>query len=140
MIKEKVDDYLLSMGNNKSGIVNPDRRHNAGPVLFELFVWQEACTVAEAQLKSAWVDARTSGVIMPDDALRDLSTGEHIVAESARFSCLVTLQSPRNTFDKEKFLDIASKRLKLPRIKLLSLMEEATRPSKAPLGKRVLEV
>lgn len=133
-LKDKLCAALESMVK----IVKPRDRTNAGPYLFDIWVYQEMCAFAEAKLKAAWKVAQDNGVISDDDTLR-LAAGETIVAESDKFSCVATVAAPGERFDKDVFIAKLAKKFKLEPSDIEAVMENSKLTNKAALTKRVLE-
>jgi hypothetical protein len=118
-----------------------DDDSNAATALYEIFYWQEICSVAKDKLKKAWASAQGhDGLIDTDDDLRGLGKGEHIACESNDFSALITVQDPRLNFDKELFKENVSKACKVPMKKLEAQEALSKVTTKCPLEKRVVEV
>ena len=120
---------------------NPDRKDksNAGRMLHEIWIWQECASLAASAEKAAWQAAQLGdhSLIPPDAELRE-DTGESIVADSDSYSCLVRVDAPRATFDKETFIAIVSREYKIPAAELLRVVERSTKEGTAPLTKRVV--
>jgi hypothetical protein len=141
MAKEQYKTALADHLSNLAKFVKrPDLKNNVGSYLGEIFTWQEVEGLAAAKLKAAWKASQDSGLIPPDDDMRDkYDQDEHIVTESNAFSCLVTVGKPRKTFDLDVFLDTLAKKFKLDRARLASLAETCKKEGKAPLTKRIRE-
>lgn len=120
--------------------MKPRDRTNAGPYLFEIWIWQELSTFADDKLKLAWKKAQDAEIVEDDDTLRK-SLGETIVVESDKFSVVTTVAEPAQRFDKDLFIANVAKKYKL-RVGDLEAMadsKDAKKESKAALQKRVLE-
>jgi hypothetical protein len=124
---------------SSTGALRAKRGDNFGPVLRKLYLLQEMSDYAEDELKAAWAEATKEGVLPPDDDLRE-EKGERIVTESEQFSLIVSVDKPRKTFSRDKFVEAIAKKFKIDRAKLDALIATATTDGKAPLSKRILEV
>jgi hypothetical protein len=132
-LKEKLIGLLESMVD----ALKPRDKSNAGSYLFEIWVWQEMCALAEAKLKVAWKRAQDDGIIADDDTLR-ATLGETIVVESDKFSCVATVASPSSRFDQPTFIQKVAKKWKLNAADLNKVADQSKLPSKSALTKRVL--
>lgn len=139
-IKEQISAYATEGLDPKSGIKNPDRKHNGGTRLYDIYFWQELSALADARLKEAWASAAEQGLVKSDDHYRNAGPGESIAAESPSFSVLMKVSSPRKTLDKEALLDTLSKKLRIARPAVEDLLEQHMKEGKASLSKKVLEV
>jgi hypothetical protein len=122
-------------------VKRPDSKHNIGATLGEIFTWQTISDIADKKLKGAWTAACADGIIPADDDMRDkYDQDEHIVTESNKFSCIVTVGKPRENFDREKFIGEVARKYKLDPVRLSKLAEDCVKEGKAPLTKRIREV
>lgn len=139
--KQKLVAYLEAIGSNKSGVTNPDGRDNLGTTLCDIFTWHEVKAFAEDRLKRAWANAQgKDGLFSDDDLLREeLAKGEHILAESNSFSCIVKVENPRLLFDEDLYIKCVAKKFKISEAKLRDMATECFKQSKPVLKKRVLE-
>lgn len=112
---------------------------NVGAFLLAIFYWQEVMAFAEAKLKAAYSQAANEGVFPADDKLRQLGKGEHIVAESDRFSLLASVQDPRLIFDREACFASICRKFGIDRNKLNIVVDQSKRQTTPPLGKYVVE-
>lgn len=136
-MKEFVQDQMHA-ARTEFGV--PDKKDNAGPMLADVFFWQEVSAMAEKALKEAWAALQgEDGFIGDDDALRDLGPGEQIVAESGSFSCLIKVTEPRKSFSREDFIWNISKRFKAKKEDLEKIAESSMKAGKASLTKRIVE-
>jgi hypothetical protein len=134
-LKEK----LQAMLDGLSKVVKPKRdTANAGSYLYDIWFFQEMESFACDRLKIAWKKAQDEGVIPADDDMR-ATIGETIIVDSDRFSCVATVASPAERFDKEVFIDNLVKTLKLNREKVEAIAERSKKKNKAQLTKRVIE-
>lgn len=117
---------------------NPDRT-NAGKYLWAIFYWQVLSDTADKAFKEAWESAVTAKVLDPDEKLRELGAGEHLLADSNSFSALVSVSKPRSDFDREAFIDAIAKKYKIEKAKLTALATSCTKQGKPSLKKRVVE-
>jgi|SRR6185312_13020734 len=121
------------------GVKNPDRKSNVGTALFEIFIWQELCTLAENKLDAAWEALSEEGLLLDDNKLRAKGPGEYIETESDSFSCIVTVKNPGARINKDKFLEAAARKARISKESLEELWENCCAPTKSPLSKKVLE-
>lgn len=116
----------------------PDKKDETERMLHDVFVWQEICSMAEKNLKAAWAAAQSgSGVVEDDDTLRK-SAGAAIAAESKTYSCVVKVDNPRESFDKDEFVSLVAAKYKLNPARVLQLAELAKKPTAAPLSKKIV--
>ena len=137
-IRQHIEE-LLAQGHS-DGLGQTDAS-NIGQTLYDIFFFQEVIEYAEIQLRKYWAAAQGEHrPIDTDDELRKLGKGEHIVAESDKFSCVVTVNNPRLSLDKDAFIASISRKFKLKRDVLDKLADASKKRSRAPVQKRVLEV
>lgn len=117
---------------------SPDKS-NSGKYLWPIYYWQILSAFAEASFKEAWQNAVTAKVVSPDEELRQLGAGEHLLTDSKLFSAMVTVSKPRTTFDRELFIDTVAKKYKLDKVKLVALAESCKTQGNPALTKRVVE-
>ena len=140
-IKDKLIDYLQNFPANTAGVlVNPDRKTNTGPALFDCFIWQEISTFADKQSEEAWEALVDEGVLKSDDQLRKMVIGEHIVAESPHFSVITKLSNARENLDKELFFTTLARRFKVSKEAIEEIAAKCSKTGKVPLQKRIVEV
>lgn len=138
--KQRIVAYLSDLGNSRSAITNPNRKDNKSKYLFDIFIWQTAYKFAGDKLEKAWTQAQTDGVIDSDETLRSMDkSDEHIVSETNNFSCVVKLDKPRETFNRNLFIETVAKKYKINVVDLLVIADACKDKGKAPLHKRVLE-
>lgn len=129
-------DQLAANGK----VLKTQKSDNLGPLLGRVYFWQEARRHAEEQLKVGWKTLETEGLISDDDALRAAGVSEErIVVESNDFSVIVKIDSPRQTFSRDRFIKLIAKRFKLDEGRLEQLAKECVTETRPPLSKRVLE-
>jgi hypothetical protein len=135
-LKEK----LHAMLDGLAKVVKPKRdTANAGSFLYDIWFFQEMEAFACDRLKIAWKVAQDQGIIPEDDDLRK-KQGETIVVDSDRFSCVATVASPAERFDKEVFIDnLVATFPKLKRADVEAVAERSKKKNKAQLTKRVIE-
>lgn len=139
-IKDQITTLLdEKLKDTREGVRNPDRRHNSGPVLFEIAYWQEISDLADKRLKQSWTAAEENGVLKSDDYYRQ-TPGETIAAESEKFSCLMKVSSPRKTIDKEAFIAAVAKKCRIAAAAIEDFWEANLKEGKASLSKKILEV
>lgn len=120
--------------------INPDRS-NSGKMLWTVYFWQVVKATAEKQLKAAWTGIQgPGGLVEDDDKLRALTIGEHICAESNKFTAIIKIDHPRKTFNADLFIEKAARRFRVTEDKVRALIEECKEAGNAPLTKRVLEL
>lgn len=139
----KTKDRLLEKLGELRGapVLQFKRGDNRGPLLGEVFVWQETKKYAEEQLKKAWKALVAEDIIDEDDVLREAGVGEErILNESNTFSVVATVDKPRRTFNREMFIRLIVQRFRVPAEALQDMVEDAMTDGTAPLTKRVLEV
>jgi hypothetical protein len=120
--------------------INPDRS-NSGKQLWEVYFWQVVADLADARYKAGWeLLQKAGGLVDSDEGLRDLTTGEHIAAESNKFSVLVTVSKPRRKFDREKFAKDAARKFEVSIEKVEALIEKCIIPGNPALTKRIIEI
>ena len=124
----------------KQQFVKAKNGDNMGPFLAEIFVWQEVRKHADEMLKDTWKQVQAEGIIANDEALRALGKGEHIVAESDKYSCLITVDKPRDKFDRTDFIAEVAKKYKIKPSELQALERDCMGETSAPLTKRIIEV
>lgn len=137
----KLKDILIDAVGKLVGRVIPAKGKKSAVYLTEIFAWQEICSHASTKLEEAWVRAHKVGVVPADDEMRK-TAGETIIAESDRFSCVAKVSKPRETFDRDKFINEVMRVYKLEPAEhavLMALVERCKVPGKAALSKRVLE-
>jgi hypothetical protein len=138
--KKKLLEELDTLAKPDGGVLSFKRGDNHGPLLGQIFVWQEAKKYAESQLKKAWKTAADEGLIQDDAILREKNQGEeHVIIQSNSFTCMVTVDKPHQTFSKDKFVEAVAKRYKLDRAQLDRVAATCTTDSVAPLKKRIVE-
>lgn len=136
VIKERVLSGLTALVES---LPSP-RKSNDAKYYQEIFAWQEIAALAEDRMKAAWKEAQgPAAVIEADDDMRARGVGDHIVSEAGNFSCVAKVANEGQRFDKEAFVELAAKKLKVPPSKIMALMMDATKPSKAALQKRIME-
>ena len=118
----------------------PQDEGNLGPLLVEIFAWQEVASYAKKALETCWEAAQKEGAIPTDDELRELSEGENIVAESDCFSVLAKVSAPRKNFDRDMFIDVIAHKYKIKKTTLITLAEECKKETVPVLSKRIVEV
>lgn len=119
--------------------INPDRS-NSGKMLWNVYFWQVVADLAEARCKSSWEAIQgTGGLVGKDDELRDLTVGEHIAAESSKFTALVTVTKPRRNLDRAKLVSELARKFRVPAKKIEAIIEKCKVAGTAPLSKRVVE-
>jgi len=137
---EKLHAYIHT---TMAAYPNPDQkaRGNAGRMLHEIWIWQEAAALAASAEKAAWQAAQLGDnyLIPPDGELRD-DAGESVVADSPSYSCVVRVDAPRASFDRDTFIALVSRQYKIPAAELLRIVERSTKGGTAPLTKRVVPV
>lgn len=133
-MKEK----LVEQVTRNLGLLTPDRS-NSGKYLWPIFYWQVISDTADKAFKEAWEAAVVAKVIGPDEKLRELGPGEHLLADSNSFSALVSVSKPRSDFDREAFIDAIAKKYKIERAKLVALASSCTKQGNSSLRKRVVE-
>lgn len=139
--RDALQQLLTGIGSTQSGVVNPDRKVPDGVLLGDIFTWQYISDQADAKLKAAWKAAQgNDGNIEKDDELRDLAVGDHVVAESPSFSCVVTIGEPKLNFDKEEFIRIVAKTYKLSEAELTTLASTCKKETAKSVSKKVLVV
>jgi hypothetical protein len=138
-IKQGIIDVLNdSMSAGK--LIKKYKEDDLGPYFWSIFYWQEIKKHSEAAHEAAWKVAQRAKVVKDDDDLRDLGGGEHIIADSKLFSFIARVDSPRQTFDPEKFIKLVAKKFKLDEDVLTRMAADCLKDSKPPLSKRILEV
>jgi hypothetical protein len=123
-----------------NGTKNPDSKNNVGNYLGDIYLWQVVGEIAADRLKAAWNYLNSDKLMPDDDHLRANVEGEIVALKSPTFALQVKVAKPRESFDKDLFIEKASKRFKIDKHKLLELSMECTKQSKAPLTKKVLEL
>lgn len=119
--------------------INPDRSLT-GKQLWTVYFWQVVAEVAEKSKKASWEAIQgAGGLVDADDKLRALSAGEHIAAESNKYTVMVKLSEPRKTFNLEAFIEKAARRYRIPKDKLTELAEACRTEGKPALTKRIIE-
>lgn len=129
----------ISRLGETNGTKNPDERHNVGSLLGEIYLWQVATDIASDRLKAAWKELEAEELLPSDDKLRTDVEGELVALQSPHFSLQIKVAKPRESFDKDMFIEKASKKFKIDKHKLIELSRECVKLSKAPLTKKVLE-
>jgi hypothetical protein len=139
-VKTLLTTKLDKLATPDGGVLTFKRNDNQGPLLGEIYVWQETKKYADSQLKKVWKAAADEGLIDDDDVLREKKQGEeHVITQSTAFTCMVTVDKPRQTFSKDKFVEAVAKRYKLDRAALDKIAATCTTDSVAPLSKRIVE-
>lgn len=120
---------------------NPDRKSNAGPFLYKIWLWQTIAGIAKKELEKAWKVAQEEGLIPDDKFLRDKYEGseETIIVDSDYFSCAVKVSEAGQRFDLPTFITKISKKYKIPMPKLMATADLSKQPVTAALSKKVLE-
>jgi hypothetical protein len=132
--QDKLYDALMDMVD---AFRNPDSKENAGPLLHDVFVWQEIKSIADKNLKAAWSAAQSDeGILPPDDELRE-EVGQNIPVQTKTYSCIVKVDEARETFDRDAFISSVAAKFKIPAAKLVAVADRSKKPSAAPLSKRV---
>lgn len=139
-IKDKVIETLNGLTNPKAGIAKRFSGDNTGPFLSDIYIWQVTEAYAGEKKKEAWKTAQTEGFVPSDTQLRGFAEGDHIVADSKQFSCLVKVTRPHGRFNKDEFVAAVARKYKIKMGELLKLVEQYTEPGAVPLTKRVAEV
>ena len=139
-IKRQIKSFLEGIHDSRVGGVRNPEKGNSGKLLFDIYTWQVVSDIAEEMLKAAYEQAQQRGGIMgDDDRLRLLGEGDHIVAESDKFSATAKVSKPRANFDREAFITDICKTFKLQESKVQACVKRSTKTGKASLTKRVLE-
>ena len=123
-----------------NGTKNPDSRNNVGAALGKVYLWRVAVEIATDRLKTAWNDLTNKELIPEDEILRKSIEGETVAIKSPSFGLQIKVSKPRESFDKDAFLDKVSKKFKIEKHKLIELSKECTKLSKAPLSKKIVEL
>lgn len=132
-VKETLIDRLQALGQV---LPSGKRGDNLEPLLAEIYLAQETKKWAEDKLKKAWAAAQDEAV--PDDAaMRAKGVGQHLVCESKNFTVTAKVDTPRQSFDKDAFIEQVSKRFKLPLDRLKAIADGCVAKSAPPLTKRV---
>lgn len=119
--------------------INPDRS-SSGKVLWNVYFWQVVGEIAAEKEKAAWKELqKAGGLVDDDDKLRSLSKGEHIAAESNKFTAMITVAAPRLNFDRDEFVAEVARKYRVAKKKLEALVEKCKHPGAAPLTKRIIE-
>lgn len=136
----KSSTYTENLRSFLGAIPDATDKSNAGPILAEIYKWQEACDYAKKRLEAAWKEAQAKGGVVPaDDDIRDMEPGEHIIAKGKVFACFVKLNNPSNRFDKETFIRKLSKKYKISIDDLEALAKVSTIEAKGQLTKKIIE-
>ena len=137
-MSNSIKDRLTAQVTKNLGLIAPDKS-NIGKYLWPIFYWQVISEVADAAFKEAWNAAANAEVFDEDNKLRELGTGEHLLADSDSFSALISVSKPRMNFDREAFIGAVAKKYKIPADKLEALAETCKVKGNASLTKRVVE-
>lgn len=103
-----------------------------------IYFWQEVSSLADAKLKESWEQAQKTG-IPSDDELRAMPVGDHVVDEDKRFTLVVKISKPRESFDLDMFIAALVKKHKLDPVELRALADRSKKTTKPSLSKKVLE-
>jgi len=139
-IKQSIISLLTTNLNSSSKIIKRYKEDDLGPYFGTIYYWQEIKKFSEAAHEAAWKTARAAKVIKEDDDLRDLGSGEHIIADSKLFSFIVKVDAPRKNFNRERFISVVAKRYKLNEAELAKIAADCFDDGTPPLSKRILEV
>lgn len=133
---EKLQDFIrVTVGS----YTNPEPRSNEGRLLHDIWVWQEVAALAGAAEKAAWQAAQLGDdALIPTDAELRGKAGEAIVADSAAYSCIVRVDGPRKSFDRDTFIALVARKFKIPAADIAQLAELAKVEGASPLTKRVV--
>jgi hypothetical protein len=117
-----------------------------------IFFWQTVCKLATDRLETAWAQAQTpfdnkkdtaingSPLIMSDDEMRAVGTGEHVVMSTKNFIIVAKVDKARETVDLDTTLAAIAHEFKiLDTVRLIKVANESKVKGQAPLTKRVLE-
>jgi hypothetical protein len=137
-IRQRIEEHLRV---GREDIAAYTDRSNVGQQLYDIFYWQEVLHKATEELKHAWDRAQRQegGLIDTDEDLREMGKGEHIVTESEKFTCVVTVQDPRRNLNPSALIEEVCKKFKTKPQVVEGLIETAKLPTKAPLQKRIVE-
>lgn len=132
-INESVTSILEALSPKKGA-------RNTEAVLFEICKWQEAKSIADRNLKTAWAKAQEEDGLIPDDEkLRKKKLGTHIVTEGGKFSVTAKLSAGDNRLDPEKLAAKMARKFKVPLADCVKLIEASRTQGNPKLEKRVLE-
>jgi len=116
---------VSALGALKNDIQSPDTKHNQGRYLAEAYFWDAVADYAKKQADRAWKGMESDGVIPDDGARRELTTGEHILAESPRFVCRAVVTVPVRRFNVGELAKMLKKKHKIPEPTTVQYCEEA---------------
>lgn len=133
--QEKLREHIITA---VEAFKAPDKKGESERMLHDVFVWQELSSLAEKNLKAAWAALQSgAGFVEDDDTLRE-KPGATIAVESKTYSCLIKVDNPRETFDKDEFVSLVAAKFKLNPARVLPLADLAKKQGAAPLSKKIV--
>lgn len=134
--------YISALGS-KNGHINPDKKHNSGNYLGDLFIWNTAKKYCETMIADIEGQMLREKLVKDKEKLRKEAGNsypyENVVCESPSFVLVGKVQTPRSSFDKDAFIQKVSVGHKIPKHKLIELAEGCVKKSAAPVSMSIME-
>lgn len=118
--------------------VNPDK-DNIAPMLASAYFYTHMRKFADTRLKETYTSMSKENLIPDDDTLRE-SPGENRVLTTDHFAFISKVANPRQSFDKDAFINAVADKYSISRSDLRKLAEQSVKLSKTPLTKEVIEL
>lgn len=120
-------------------IKNPDEKHNEGSYLGEAFLWQTIEDYAKKKYEAVFKKMEENNVIKDREARKTLSSGEHELSNSPRFTMTAKVTQPVRQFSADYLAAQLKKRYKVPEPTAKQMIEEAKRPSTSRVSLEIVE-
>ena len=120
-------------------VASPERT-NVGQFIAKRFLWTKVEKFAKEKVKEIDKLMVQDKLVPPDDELRSNGESEKILVKTPNFVFTAKITNPRQTFNKEEFIERLCREFKLDKSKVRKLSEECVKLSVAPLSKNVIEV
>jgi hypothetical protein len=114
---------------------NPDAKDNKGRIIGEIYLWDEIQKIAKSKSDALWDAAEAEGLLKYDD----LSTGQHLVAQSPSFVVTASVSEPVRRFDPDTLAKWLFDNKKIPVIITKEQIERAKIPTKSQTRVAIIE-
>lgn len=125
---------------SNNGTKNPDQLDNVGALVGDIYLWETVSEIASDKARNGWKALQSEEFIPSKEEIRETVQGEKALVKTPSFVVLAKVTNPRTTFDRDKFIDLCSKKFKLDKHKLVELAATCVKETAAPTSLKVLEV
>lgn len=120
--------------------VNPDTKEsNHAHFLADIYFYTQMAKYAESKVKDTYKTLQSEGFLKSDDEIREAAEGEKVQMRSPSFALVTKVADPRQSFDKDMFIERVATELHVSKLKMHKIAKECVKLSKAPLTKSVIE-